>query len=1344
MTRSSPAGPIGSCCCVTAVSPARPPRRRVRSRCSSRGRAGEYRAARAPGPIGNGGVPGRRAVIRWAWRLCRREWRQQILLISLLAIAVAATILGPAIAYNAPSTATAATFGTANEVLTVPGDSRYLAADLAAVRRDFGAIGVIENQAIAVPGTVSSIELRAQDPHGRYGQPTLALVSGRYPTGPDEVALTSGVASLFNVRPGDLWRQAGRARRVTGLVEDPANLLDQFALVTPGQVSRPTTVTVLFDAAANSVAGLHLPGGSTPKQRAPAGNKISPATVVLAVAVFGLLLIGLVAVAGFAAMAQRRRRALGMLGALGATDRNVRLVMVTNGFVVGLIGMLIGAAGGFLAWICYASHLQRAVEHRVAWSNVPWWAIAVATTLPVVTATAASWRPARAAARVPIVVALSGRPASPRASHRSAVSGSVLLVGGLGCLTTRHDGLLLVAGIVATALGVLLLAPVLAAGPAAVFRRAPVPVRLALRDLGRYRARSGPALAAIGFVVLLATLTGILATTRSSSPLMFSGPNLAANQLIVYEPHSAGSGYPGDGPSPTPDEERALQADVTSLAKSMHARLVVALDAAGRPGETPCLSSVPSCPGPVSPLSAGLAANQRATLWQATSTGTILRNEADRMDEANYQGPLYVATPSLLRAYGIKIAQLGTGTDIVTSRRGLRAVPVPTGPLHQETEDPDLRRSPVRHLGPQHAHHRARGPATPPATRSGRLAHPDARTPHPGSGQRRPSAGIGRRDAHRDLDRAARLFYDSNGSHRGGHHPRSRRAGRHRRLDTQRGRRRSAHPHSRRGEQHPPSRARRCHCSRPRPPWRAARHRRRLPCHHRMGVGAQQPRHDAQPGAGRRPDRPPSRPAPGRRRGRLAARRTTAARHLTKAARMSTALALGHQSTAGCPAFRDAGNCPLKCELEEFHRRGKVLVVCLRGRVSGRTRRHASWRICAGQRRVALVGGERSLKPSAQPTLVRTQHLPPSAKTVRWLQECGTGSRSGADGAGLLLIIGAVHQAADAASWSWGCEAGAVACRRQGKLTWMCRPPWGRARVVRAAPWAPAMAATMDRPSPWPSPARPAARWKGWNRRSMSAGGMTGPVLATDKMTCPSSRPVVTSMVPAGRLYWTALSMRLAARRSIRSGSPCSGAGPSQAWTWSWRCWIRACAWCRPAAAASDRSAGSRRGRPASLVARVSSASRMRSCCLPDSRSSWPAARHCPVVAAGLRSVTCRRVRSRVSGVRSSWEALATKWRWAVNDASRRASRSSRVSASSLNSSSGPASARRSYRLVAEIRRAVAVMARTGRSTRPAITQPSANASTAMTPSAMPDWARSTCSSNRCARRACWDRSTQS
>jgi hypothetical protein len=37
---------------------------------------------------------------------------------------------------------------------------------------------------------------------------------------------------------------------------------------------------------------------------------------------------------------------------------------------------------------------------------------------------------------------------------------------------------------------------------------------------------------------------------------------------------------------------------------------------------------------------------------------------------------------------------------------------------------------------------------------------------------------------------------------------------------------------------------------------------------------------------------------------------------------------------------------------------------------------------------------ERSVKPSAQPTLVRTQHLPPPAKTARWLRKRGPVGRS--------------------------------------------------------------------------------------------------------------------------------------------------------------------------------------------------------------------------------------------------------------------------------------------------------------------------------------------------------------
>ena len=42
----------------------------------------------ATGPKSEGGVPARRAMVRWAWRLFQREWRQQVLVLGLLVLSL--------------------------------------------------------------------------------------------------------------------------------------------------------------------------------------------------------------------------------------------------------------------------------------------------------------------------------------------------------------------------------------------------------------------------------------------------------------------------------------------------------------------------------------------------------------------------------------------------------------------------------------------------------------------------------------------------------------------------------------------------------------------------------------------------------------------------------------------------------------------------------------------------------------------------------------------------------------------------------------------------------------------------------------------------------------------------------------------------------------------------------------------------------------------------------------------------------------------------------------------------------------------------------------------------------
>jgi putative ABC transport system permease protein len=356
---------------------------------------------------GDGGRPARRAVVPWAWRLFRHEWRQQPLVLALLTAAVAATTLGLAVASNAtPAPETK---------VSLPGTDPLLSADLAAFQRTFGRVEVVAHQTVAIPGSVATVDLRAQDPQA---SPTPRLLAGRYPSGPHEMALTRSVATIFNVRPGDTWTEGGRALRVAGLVQNPENLRDGFALVAPGQATPPANVTVLLHSD-RRLNRFRLPSGLPLIVESASAAKTAAAVAVLALATMGLLFVGLVAVAGFTVMAQRRQRALGMLGSLGATDHHIRLVTLADGAAVGAMAAVTGAAAGLLSWIAFAPHLETVAAHRFNRFNLPWWAIGTAIALAVLTAVAAAWWPARSAARLSVVAALSGRPPRPQPAHRS-------------------------------------------------------------------------------------------------------------------------------------------------------------------------------------------------------------------------------------------------------------------------------------------------------------------------------------------------------------------------------------------------------------------------------------------------------------------------------------------------------------------------------------------------------------------------------------------------------------------------------------------------------------------------------------------------------------------------------------------------------------------------------------------------------------------------------------------------------------------------------------------------------------------------------------------------------------
>jgi len=207
---------------------------------------------------------------------------------------------------------------------------------------------------------------------------------------------------------------------------NPQNLLDEFALVAPGQVSAPTLVTVLFDA---PDVNPHSLGPNVVSRTSAANtNEINPVTISLAAATLGMLLIALVGVGGFTVLAQRRLRSIGMLGAQGATDASVGLVVSANGFATGVVGAVCGFALGLAAWLAYRPRAEASAHHVMGAFQLPWLVIFVSMALAVLAAYLAAVRPARALARVPIVAALAGRPLT-QVSHRACGALAWLLAG---------------------------------------------------------------------------------------------------------------------------------------------------------------------------------------------------------------------------------------------------------------------------------------------------------------------------------------------------------------------------------------------------------------------------------------------------------------------------------------------------------------------------------------------------------------------------------------------------------------------------------------------------------------------------------------------------------------------------------------------------------------------------------------------------------------------------------------------------------------------------------------------------------------------------------------------------
>jgi putative ABC transport system permease protein len=573
---------------------------------------------------------------------------------------LAGKVLRESAAYNVASLP-GPQFGSANHLLQFGGTSpKALAADIAAARKAFGTIQVIGRRFVPIPGSAQTVEFRAQNPHGPYSGPMITLTQGRYPSGAGQAAVTGHIAQTLQLHIGSPLSLGGHHQTVTGIVENPGDLSDQFVLVPPAGAGPPQSVTVLLNASPARFgafrAGFRGPldwqarGAST--QAAVAGGALGAVTVLL-------LLVSLVAAAGFAVIAARRQRQLGMLAAIGATRKQLRMVMVLGGAVAGVIAAVAGTVVGLAAWIAAAPGLDAFAGHRIDRLAIPWDLVALGMLLAVVTATAAAWWPARAAARLPVTLALSARPPRPRPAHRPALLAVLMIVAGVVCLGLANQTRppLIITGALAMTLGILLISPLAIRALAALGRRAPVAVRLALRDLARHQARSGAALAAISLAL---GITAAIIISSAAGKTAANAGNLPDTQILVWIGQPEGGNGPAV-PVRTPAQLRVLAAAVHQIAGPLHHSEVIALDMPVNPADKPQPGGQTSQAGqPV----AGLGAPQPPAAGGRGGTYSAI--------------PLYVGTPAVLRYLGISPATIIPAADFLTAHAGQLVVTTPS------------------------------------------------------------------------------------------------------------------------------------------------------------------------------------------------------------------------------------------------------------------------------------------------------------------------------------------------------------------------------------------------------------------------------------------------------------------------------------------------------------------------------------------------------------------------------------------------------------------------------------------------------------------------------------------
>ena len=297
-----------------------------------------------------------------------------------------------------------------------------------------------------------------------------------------------------------------------------------------------------------------------------------------------LLLVALVAVASFSVVAQRRLPQLGLLAATGATRRQLGWVMTGTGALIGTFSAIVGAGLALVAWPVAAARLEPLLSYRIDARDIPWLFVAASLALTI---GAATDRSLLAGEGAPCATHHRGavRSSPPQRSQddRSAVGRPDAARGRLaalrlsGPLDSLRSLLLTVAGAGLVIAATVAAGPLLIATAGRLGASVSVAVRLAGRDLARYRRRSGAALGALSLVIGLAVATVV---TTSSAVYAADEGNLSDRQVMLRVGEIPSRGDVAPIPERSPEEVARLDAAADDVARQLGGATVTPVDVA--------------------------------------------------------------------------------------------------------------------------------------------------------------------------------------------------------------------------------------------------------------------------------------------------------------------------------------------------------------------------------------------------------------------------------------------------------------------------------------------------------------------------------------------------------------------------------------------------------------------------------------------------------------------------------------------------------------------------------------------------------------------------------------------